>query len=116
MPPIITKLRRDHPDLEIELVLSNRVENLLRRDADIAVRMVAPDQDALIAKHIGNIDLGFHAMADYLAYAGWQGREREIGWHELGQLDLIGFDTASADVRAMVDRMPEINAALCPAV
>lgn len=110
LPPIITKLRRDHPDLEIELVLSNRVENLLRRDADIAVRMVAPDQDALIAKHIGNIDLGFHAMADYLAHAGWLGRECEIGWHELGQLDLIGFDTASADVRAMVDRMPEINA------
>lgn len=110
LPPIITQLRRDHPDLEIELVLSNRVENLLRRDADIAVRMVAPNQDALIAKHIGNIDLGFHATSDYLAHAGWQGREGEIGWQELGQLDLIGFDTASADVRAMVDRMPEINA------
>ncbi|MCC4241435.1 LysR substrate-binding domain-containing protein [Thalassospira povalilytica] len=42
LPPIITKLRRDHPDLEIELVLSNRVENLLRRDADIGVRSFHP--------------------------------------------------------------------------
>lgn len=109
LPPIVTRLRRDHPDLEVELVLSNRLENLLRRDADIAVRMVAPDQDALVAQHIGNIDLGFHAMADYLAHAGWQGKAEEIGWDELGQLDLIGFDTATADVRAMVERMPEIS-------
>ncbi|NIY75969.1 LysR family transcriptional regulator [Thalassospira sp. HF15] len=108
LPPVLTQLRRDHPDLEIELVLSNRVENLLRRDADIAVRMVAPEQGALIAKHIGNIDLGFHAMSDYLDHAGWRGREGEIGWDQLGKLDLIGFDTVSADVRAMVDRMPEI--------
>ncbi|MEQ8392812.1 MAG: LysR family transcriptional regulator [Thalassospira sp.] len=108
LPPILTRLRRDHHDLEIELVLSNRLENLLRRDADIAVRMVAPDQEALIAKHIGNIDLGFHAMPEYLDAAGWGDRASEIGWEQLSKLDLIGFETRSVDVRAMAERMPEI--------
>jgi DNA-binding transcriptional LysR family regulator len=42
LPPIFSSLREQHPDLEIELLLSNAVDNLLRRDANIAVRMVEP--------------------------------------------------------------------------
>ncbi|HEX4511487.1 MAG TPA: LysR family transcriptional regulator, partial [Burkholderiaceae bacterium] len=47
LPPILTALRRQHPALVIELVLSNQVDDLLRREADIAVRMVRPTQNAL---------------------------------------------------------------------
>src|SRR5260221_4046412 len=48
LPPILTSLREQHPELEIELALSNAVENLLRRDADIALRMVEPVHEALV--------------------------------------------------------------------
>src|SRR5471032_2705843 len=44
LPPILSALRRQHPALVIELVLSNQVDDLLRREADIAVRMVRPAQ------------------------------------------------------------------------
>jgi len=43
LPPILAGLRRAHP----ELVLSNRVDDLLHRSADIAVRMLRPVQAAL---------------------------------------------------------------------
>src|SRR6185503_4856790 len=50
LPAIFAGMRATHPALEIELVLSNAVENLLRRDADIAVRMVEPVHEALVVK------------------------------------------------------------------
>ena len=40
LPPILARLRERHPALVVELVLSNQVQDLLRREADIAVRMV----------------------------------------------------------------------------
>ena len=49
LPTILTGLHQQYPELVIELVLSNAVEDLLRRDADIAVRMVKPSQGALVA-------------------------------------------------------------------
>ncbi|MCK2165983.1 LysR family transcriptional regulator [Thalassospira xiamenensis] len=100
LPPILRRLRESYPDLEIELVLSNRVENLLRRDSDIAVRMVAPSQDALIAKRIGDIHLGLFAHADYLERRAMPQRPADLVGH-----DLIGVDTITPDVRSMLERL-----------
>jgi DNA-binding transcriptional LysR family regulator len=50
LPQLLTRMRERLPDIQIELVSSNQVSNLLRRDADIALRMVRPDQGSLIAK------------------------------------------------------------------
>src|SRR6516225_9614787 len=61
LPPIITRLRERHRDLQVELVLSNRMQDLLQREADIAVRMARPEQALLIARRIGQIDVGLHA-------------------------------------------------------
>jgi DNA-binding transcriptional LysR family regulator len=66
LPPILAALRRRHPALGIVLSPSNRNEDLLRREADIAVRMVRPRQDALVARHIGAIELGLHGRIDLL--------------------------------------------------
>jgi DNA-binding transcriptional LysR family regulator len=44
LPPIIARLRDRHPELVVELLLTNRVQDLLRRAADIAVRMLRPRQ------------------------------------------------------------------------
>ena len=49
LPPIVARLREAHPALKVELVLTNRVQDLLRREADIAVRMVRPRQEQLVA-------------------------------------------------------------------
>lgn len=70
LPPLLAKLQRLRPDIQIELVSSNQVSNLLRREADIAVRMVQPDQSSLIAKRIGKVTLGVYAHRDYLQRCG----------------------------------------------
>ncbi|TGP40083.1 LysR family transcriptional regulator, partial [bacterium M00.F.Ca.ET.228.01.1.1] len=61
LPPVIAALRERHPRLIVELVLSNRVQDLLRREVDIAVRMVRPRQTQLVARRVGVIEVGLHA-------------------------------------------------------
>jgi len=67
MPPILAALRSAHPHLQIELSASNANEDLLRRDADVAVRMAEPTQGALVAKRVGVVKLGVFAAESYLA-------------------------------------------------
>jgi DNA-binding transcriptional LysR family regulator len=67
LPAMFAALRRKHPQLQIELSLSNANEDLLRREADVAVRMAQPTQSALVAKHVGTVKLGAFASEAYLA-------------------------------------------------
>ncbi len=87
LPQILTAFRQAHPRVVIELTISNRAEDLLRRDADIAVRMVRPTQDALLARKVGVIALGFHAHPRYLKAHGTPKTLSELMTHPL-----IGFD------------------------
>jgi DNA-binding transcriptional LysR family regulator len=66
LPAILTAFHELYPQIVIEMVLSNRQEDLLRRDCDIAVRMVRPTQDALLARRIGSVDLGLFAHRRYI--------------------------------------------------
>ncbi|PPC77566.1 LysR family transcriptional regulator [Pokkaliibacter plantistimulans] len=105
LPPILTRLRQQHPDLQLELVLSNQLQNLLQRDADIAVRMVAPTQEALIARRIGQITLGLHAHQDYLQRMGTPASLSDITAPHV----LIGFDTLTEYLRTLLSRHPQID-------
>jgi DNA-binding transcriptional LysR family regulator len=105
LPPIVTALRRQYPQLEIELALSNRVENLLQRDADVAVRMVAPTQDSLLAKRIGNVQIGLYAHRNYLERRGTPKTLAGLAEH-----DLVGFDRETPEIRSMRARMmPDLS-------
>ncbi len=66
MPNLLSHLIRDYPQLETELVLSNRSEDLLRREADIAVRLTEPTQDALVARKVKPVGFGFYATREFL--------------------------------------------------
>jgi DNA-binding transcriptional LysR family regulator len=66
LPDLLRRLRDRHPEIQIELVASNEVENLLEREADIALRMVRPKQSALVARRLADQPLGFYAHRDYL--------------------------------------------------
>jgi DNA-binding transcriptional LysR family regulator len=55
LPPVLARMRQSLPGILVELVASNAVSNLLRREADIALRMVQPNQSSLIAKRIGSV-------------------------------------------------------------
>jgi DNA-binding transcriptional LysR family regulator len=89
LPAALAAFREAHPRIIIELLLSNRSEDLLRREADIAVRMVRPSQAALFARKVGVIHLGFHAHPRYLKAHGTPKTMAELLEHPL-----IGFDRA----------------------
>lgn len=87
LPPILVRLRDAYPAISIELALSNRNEDMLHGAADVAVRMVRPEQAALVAKRVGAVRLGLFAHRDYLKR---HGIPRKLG--ELVNHSLIGFD------------------------
>ncbi len=68
--PWVAQWLAEQPALEIELSVSNRSDNLLRRDADIAVRFFRPEQDDVIAVCVGRTELGLYAHESYIARHG----------------------------------------------
>ena len=95
LPPIIANLRDEHPDLVLELVLTDRMQDLLRREADIAVRMARPRQELLVARRVGQIELGLHAHRRYLSRYGTPNTMADLARHAL-----IGFDQTTAFIRS----------------
>jgi DNA-binding transcriptional LysR family regulator len=94
LPSIIARLRDHHPGLTVELALTDRVQDLVRREADIAVRMMRPRQELLVARRVGQVVLGLHAHKDYLSR---RGTPRNIA--DLADHALIGFDEITAFIR-----------------
>ena len=87
LPPVLARMRSVLPDIQVELVVSNAVTNLLRREADIALRMVQPDQATLVAKRIGKVTIGAYAHRDYLRLRG-----TPLQPADLPGLALVGHD------------------------
>lgn len=96
LPPILARLREENPELVVELVLSDRIEDLLRRDADIAVRQVRPTQQALVARRLGVIELGLYAHRRYLDRCGTPDVLDDLRAHTV-----IGFDRETAFIRGL---------------
>lgn len=94
LPSVIAELRALEPGLQIELVASNQLTNLLRREADIAVRMVRPAQSSLVARRLGEVGLGLYAHEDYLARHGVPRQIADLQHHQL-----VGFDRDDAILR-----------------
>jgi DNA-binding transcriptional LysR family regulator len=100
LPPILAALQEAHPGLEIELSLSDDLEDLLNREVDIAVRMTQPRQEALLARRIGLLPLGLFAHRSYLERHGAPSSLEDLAHHRL-----IGFDRQTAFVRAAGSRL-----------
>jgi len=96
LPPILTQVRQAHPHLKVELVLTNRLSDLLQLEADIAVRMVRPSQEQLLARRIGLIEVGLHARDDYLQQHGTPLLMQDLAGHSV-----IGFDQENAFIRSL---------------
>jgi len=102
LPAIVAGLRQAHPELTVELVITNRLQDLLRREADIAVRMAAPKQGLLIARRVGVVPVGLFAHKSYLARHGTPKSVPDLARHAL-----IGFDEETPFIRAARKRWPE---------
>lgn len=98
LPPILASMRDALPEIQVELISSNQVSNLLRREADIAVRMVQPDQGTLIAKKLGSVSVGVYAHKSYLARFGTPQAPDDLLNHTL-----IGYDTDDVMIRGFAN-------------
>lgn len=96
LPPILATLQAANPALVIVLSPSNRTEDVLRREADIAVRMVRPTQEALVTRRIGAIPLGLHARRDWLDRHGMPSTLDEVA-----RCGMIGPEQDNAVLRTL---------------
>ncbi len=87
LPRILPIFAQHHPNVEIELIVSNTASNLLQRDADVAIRMFRPRQNDLVARKIADLPLGLFAHEDYL-----QARFAPKRLSDLHDHNIIGFD------------------------
>ena len=99
LPGILAKLRREQPSIQIDIVSTDSTENLLFREADIALRMYRPEQVELVAKKLGEFRFGLYASREYLDRAGWPGSVAELLKHPL-----IGYDRNEEILRGMIER------------
>ena len=100
LPPMLARFRDGSPGIALELVLNNRNEDLLRRDADIAVRMVRPRQKSLVARRVGKSPVGLYAHRGYVERFGLPKTLRDLESH-----CMIGFDRNDQPLRSL-GKMP----------
>ena len=87
LPDVLAKLHEAEPGIQVELVASNQISNLLRREADIAVRMLRPAQSSLVCRKLGEVPIVAAAHETYLARAGTPRKAQDLLAHRL-----IGYD------------------------
>ena len=98
LPEIVAELRALHPEIQIEIVASDASENLLFREADIAVRMYRPRQLDMVARHLGDVSLGLFGSKAYLARRGAPRSLDDFLSH-----DFVGYDRNEEIVRGFRD-------------
>lgn len=99
LPPVLKRLREMAPMLEVDVVAANDIRDLQRREADIAIRHVRPDQPGLIARLVRDATGGFYAARSYLRARGYPASPGDLSGH-----DFIGFgdvDHMLAHMRAL---------------
>lgn len=106
LPAILAPFCAAHRGIVPELVLNNRLDDLLRRDADIAVRMVRPAQEALIARKIGEVGIGLYAHKSYAERFGLPATLEELLEHRF-----IGFDRDETSFRSVGETPSEFGRA-----
>jgi DNA-binding transcriptional LysR family regulator len=96
LPPMLLSLRTKHPGLSLELVASDQTDNLLRREADLALRMYRPTQNDLIAKKVAELPIGVYAARSYIDQHGVP-----VGPDHLAQHTVIGYDRSTLIIDGM---------------
>lgn len=105
--PILNSLRSTAPGLKIELVTSNQLSDLLRREADIAIRHTRPQEDNLIAKRVRTTTAQLYASSTYIKEVGHPKHVSDLAAMQfvgsedpewlIGPLSRLGIEVTSAN-------------------
>lgn len=90
LPPAIAAFHQQHPGVHIDIVISNQVSSLSKREADIALRMFRPSQPDLVVRRLTDLALGFYAHKDYIRRMGDPENMAEFSQHTV-----IGYDEST---------------------
>jgi DNA-binding transcriptional LysR family regulator len=104
LPKILSKFLDESPEISVELVATDKVENLNERDADIAIRMVRPQKSELIARKVNEIVLGIYAHAEYL-----NGRQPVNTPTDLDHHRIIGYDIDERIITGMAEAGMDVD-------
>ena len=87
LPPILKRLRKIAPGIEVEVVATNALRDLRHREADIAIRHVRPDHPDLIARLVRETSAHLYAATSFLDVVG----RPEVA-QDVSHFDFIGFE------------------------
>ncbi|WP_133468805.1 LysR family transcriptional regulator [Paraglaciecola marina] len=87
LPSILCALRDAEPEIDIELIATDSTDNLLSRDADLAIRMFRPTQNDLITRKVNKLSLGTYATQEYLQKFGTPFKPEDLNQHRM-----VGYD------------------------
>ena len=87
LPPLLATLLREQPGLQLELVATDELPDLLSRDADIGFWLVEPTEAETVCRKLGTVRIQAMASQSYLAYFGVPASIDELAAHRL-----IGHD------------------------
>ncbi|MFW8635371.1 LysR family transcriptional regulator [Cribrihabitans pelagius] len=93
LPPVLQELRARAPRLTIDVVAANDIRDLMRREADIAIRHVRPEQPGLIARLVQEASAHFYAASSYLDRRGRPASPAELSSH-----DFVSFGDAARSI------------------
>jgi len=92
LPPILARIRAEAPALRIQVIATNAIRDLMRREADIAIRHTRPDQPDLTARLVAEHEAALYATPDLLATA------------PLEDLPFIGYDLGDTYAAVLAER------------
>ena len=99
LPSVLRRLRETAPKLEIDIVATNDIRDILRREADIAIRHVRPEQPDLIARLVQDSTAHFYATTSYLDRNGRPKTAKDMATH-----DFISFGDVNMMIAYMKDK------------
>ena len=106
LPEMVSRIRREHPGVQVEIIATDAQSDLRRREADVAVRNVRPEAPDLIAKKVRDMRGHLYAASSYLDAIG-----RPNSPAGLSSADFVGWDRTDA----LIDMLTKIGFTLSQA-
>lgn len=105
LPPIVERLRESYPDIEIDLVVDNHLRDLRRREADIAIRHVQPEQPDLFKRKVRQTHAYLYASQTWLRKHGRPKQPSDLaGAVFIGQDDALRMISVFRDLGLVLRR------------
>jgi len=108
LAPIITRFREQHPDIEIELLISNQLYSLSKREADIAIRPTLSPPETMVGRRVADLTQAIYGQRQL-----WHGRQCPLSTAQLRESNWIGPDIHMGDRQLESWMAKEVDGTRC---